>query len=81
MPSKKSKLKSQGAKYHTSYAGPTDTKGSRIIVLTVATGKRKIVPYDYAARDAHQAALETVAGSAAANLMRIDDGGSGYYWK
>lgn len=69
-----------GAKYHTKYSGPTDTRGSRIIVTTLATGKRKTVSYDYAARDAHEAAMREATGATAV-FEKIDDGKQGYYWK
>jgi hypothetical protein len=67
------------AKYHTQYKGPTDSTGSRIIVKTLSTGKNKIVPYDYAARDAHESALRVATGSKAA-LQGVDDGKGGKYW-
>lgn len=38
------------------YYGPTDTLGSRIVVSRRDLG-RMTVPYDYAARDAHAAAV------------------------
>ncbi len=69
-----------GAKFHTKYEGPTDTRGSRIIVTTLGTGKRKTVPYDYAARDAHEAAMREATGSKGA-FQRVDDGRNGYFWK
>lgn len=40
----------------TKYAGPTNTRGSRIIVN--GAGHRATIPYSYAASDAHRAALE-----------------------
>jgi hypothetical protein len=67
------------AKYHTQYKGPTDRTGSRIIVKTLSTGKSKTVPYDYAARDAHESALRVATGSKAA-LQGVEDGKGGKYW-
>jgi hypothetical protein len=67
------------AKYHTQYKGPTDRTGSRIIVKTLSTGKNKIVPYDYAARDPHESALRVATGSKVA-LRSADDGKGGKYW-
>lgn len=29
------------------YIGPTDTKGSRVRLLNVSTGERRIIPYGY----------------------------------
>ena len=75
-----SKSPKAGAKYHTKYEGPTNTRGSRIIVTVLATKKRKTVPYDYGARDAHEAALATVIGDTE-GLQGVDDGSSGKYWK
>lgn len=39
----------------TRYYGPTDHRGSRIRVTY--RGKHKFIPYDYAANDAHEAAI------------------------
>lgn len=39
----------------TRYYGPTDHRGSRIRVT--CRGKHKFIPYDYAANDAHEAAI------------------------
>lgn len=81
MPRKPSKAElARGAKYHTKYLGPTDTKGARIAVKTMSTGKTRMMPYDYAAKDAHEAAVQEVMGSRA-TLQRVDDGSTGYYWK
>ena len=42
----------------TTYHGPTNTRGSRITVK--AEGKSKTVSYNYAANDAHEAAVKAV---------------------
>lgn len=39
----------------TRYAGPTNTRGARIIVR--CEGKRRVVPYDHGATFAHVAAV------------------------
>jgi hypothetical protein len=39
----------------TSYAGPTNSRGARIIVR--CEGKRRVVPYDHGATFAHVAAV------------------------
>jgi hypothetical protein len=44
----------------TRYAGPTDTRGSRIIVSW--DGKRRTVPFDYSATNAHEAAVAVALG-------------------
>jgi len=44
----------------TSYAGPTNTRGSRIIVSS--EGRKRIVPFDYAAFNAHDSAVATAFG-------------------
>lgn len=81
MPRKPSKAeRSKDARYHTKYLGPTDTRGARIAVKNMRTGKTKMISYDYAARDAHEAAVQEVMGSKA-TLQRVDDGNTGYYWK
>jgi len=68
------------AKYHTKYEGPTNSRGARIVVKTLSTGKSKGVPYDHAARDAHESALHEVTGSKGA-VHSMDDGRSGRYWQ
>jgi hypothetical protein len=44
----------------TRYAGPTNTRGSRIIVSW--SGKRRAVPFDYSATNAHEAAVAVALG-------------------
>jgi len=44
----------------TSYAGPTNTRGSRIIVSS--EGRKRVVPLDYAAFNAHDSAVATAFG-------------------
>lgn len=51
----------------TSYAGPTNTRGSRIIVS--CEGRRRVVPFDYAAFNAHDSAVAAVF-----NLDAVDVG-------
>ena len=45
-------------KFRTKFSGPTDTRGARIIVT--GGGHRFQIPYDYAAKDKHAAAMEIV---------------------
>lgn len=81
MPKKPSKAElSKGAQYHTRYVGPSETHGARIIVTRVSTGKRRSVPYDYAAHDAHESAVHEVMGSKVP-LKHVDDGKGGSYWQ
>ena len=44
----------------TSYAGPTNTRGSRIIVSS--EGRKRVVPFDHAAFNAHTAAVAVAFG-------------------
>ena len=44
----------------TSYAGPTNTRGSRIIVSS--EGRKRVVPFNYAAFSAHDSAVATAFG-------------------
>jgi hypothetical protein len=44
----------------TSYAGPTNTRGSRIIVS--CEGRKRVVPFNYAAFNAHDSAVATAFG-------------------
>lgn len=62
----------------TVYEGPTDTRGSRIVVLWSWEGRRhrRAVPYDYAATDPHAAAVTLVTGDPAPTL--VDGYGDGY---
>lgn len=59
----------------TKYAGPTNTRGSRIIVN--GAGHRATIPYSYAASDAHRAALEVFCsrfGIAGVEFIEADAG-------
>lgn len=49
----------------TRYEGATNSHGSRIVVTQTIKGKRvqRTFPYDYAARDAHEAAARAFANS------------------
>ena len=69
-----------GAKYHTKYMGPTDTRGSRIVVKTLSTGKHKSIPYDHSARDAHESALRSAIANTTVKLTGHDDGKGGKWW-
>lgn len=44
----------------TRYAGPTNTRGSRIIVSW--EGKRRVIPFDYAATYPHVSAVSKALG-------------------
>jgi len=44
----------------TRYAGPTNTRGSRIIVSW--EGKRRVIPFDYAATYPHVSAVSEALG-------------------
>jgi hypothetical protein len=79
-PGTKSSDPKVGAKYHTKYEGPTNSRGSRIVVKTLSTGKHKGIPYDHAARDAHESAVREVMGSSTAKLQEHSDGKGGKYW-
>jgi hypothetical protein len=78
-PGTKSSDPKVGAKYHTKYEGPTNSRGSRIVVKTLATAKHKGIPYDHAARDAHESAVREATGITS-GLIGHDDGKGGKYW-
>ncbi len=44
----------------TRYAGPTNTRGSRIIVSW--SGRRRVIPFDYAATYPHVVAVSAALG-------------------
>ena len=57
----------------TRYAGPTNTRGPRIIVSW--GNRRRVIPYDYAARYPHVAAVSAALG------MDADTWPCGVDWK
>lgn len=63
----------------TRYAGPTNSRGSRIIVRS--EGTRRVIPYDYAATQAHVAAVAAALGvdyDTVNGYARALDGKGGY---
>jgi len=63
----------------TSYAGPTNTRGSRIIVSS--EGRKRVVPFDYAAYNAHTAAVAVAFNVDAVDVdswPHANDGAGGY---
>jgi hypothetical protein len=61
----------------TAYAGPTDTRGGRVIATHVTTGKRAIVPWDHALdiQDNHAIAASKVLGREPEFCTGIKGGG------
>jgi len=62
----------------TSYAGPTNTRGSRIIVSS--EGRKRVVPFDYSAANAHVAAVAVAFGAYVDTVdswPRANDGAGG----
>lgn len=61
----------------TRYAGPTNTRGSWIIVSW--SGKRRVIPYDYAATYPHVSAVSAALGRDADVWPRGVDAKTGGY--
>jgi hypothetical protein len=61
----------------TRYAGPTDTRGGRVIARHVTTGKRATVPWDHALgiEENHERAAAKVLGCMPAFSTSADGGG------
>jgi len=68
------------ALYRTTYHGPTDTLGARITVRDMMTGARRVIPFDYSARNAATSAVSHVTGVAASAVEYVGEDSRGKYY-
>jgi hypothetical protein len=69
--------------YRTAYAPATETRGARIKVLNLETGKSRMVPFDYEVGAGQAQHLHGLTQAAAGNIARIERCGEwdkGYYF-
>jgi hypothetical protein len=61
----------------TRYAGPTDTRGGRVIATHLTTGKRATTPWDHALgiEENHARAAINVLGGLPTHCTSVDGGG------
>lgn len=61
----------------TRYAGPTDTRGGRVIAKHMTTGKRAVVAWDHAldVYDNHARAAVVILGAEPTVCTSVDGGG------
>jgi hypothetical protein len=69
--------------FRTAYAKPTETRGSKIKVLNLDTGKSKLVPFDHeygGGMAQHTHAVHQAADGVIVRIERCGEWDKGYYY-